>query len=445
MVQGDIGVSREFQCAPETGWVAAAGGSASAGITACVTRDIRNWQDNPFVVNLHLQGDVMPDWMRNGRFVSWAPYTGKAEATYCLTRFVDQALSPHIGIIWCSQDAGTLVRAPVPDANGYGFAVTIEWQAAAPPPPPHPTIMQRLERVFDDAMAAEGRAAIAQGQAQMAEGRALASFFASKEGEHATGMAIDVLGLVCFAALFVPGIGEAELGFVAAMRAGQWALTAGRVTAGMAAIGSGLAARVDGKYLLLRYFDGPDGPSAARTWDESPEAQRESIAAAILALPDFAVGGTLLLRDLKDLPGMIRGTEQAATRAENQIDGTDQFISRIERKHGGAVPAGSKDAKKIIANQNRAKDLAHDVQEAHDKSVRLSRKLYLALLGNLPATFVGTPVAESYFNQDNPNFWSRQAKWVGHLLMPPGRSGGSAPRGNFSAKIGACRRVPAGR
>ena len=135
MVQGDIGVSREFQCAPETGWVAAAGGSASAGIAACVTRDIRNWKDNPFVVNLHLQGDVMPDWMSNGRFVSWAPYTGKAEATYCLSRFVDQALSPHIGIIWCSQDAGTLVRAPVPDANGYGFAVTIEWQAAAPPPP----------------------------------------------------------------------------------------------------------------------------------------------------------------------------------------------------------------------------------------------------------------------------------------------------------------------
>ena len=64
---------------------------------------------------------------------------------------------------------------------------------------------------------------------------------------------------------------------------------------------------------------------------------------------------------------------------------------------------------------------------------------------NLPATFVGTPVAEAYFNQDNQNFWSRQASWVGRLLMSSGRSGGSAPRGNFSAKIGACRRVPAGR
>jgi transposase-like protein len=65
--------------------------------------------------------------------------------------------------------------------------------------------------------------------------------------------------------------------------------------------------------------------------------------------------------------------------------------------------------------------------------------------GNLPATFVGTPVAEAYFNQDNQNFWSRQAGRVGRLLMPSGRSGGSAPRGNFSVKIGACRRAPAGR
>ncbi|WP_233490037.1 hypothetical protein, partial [Acidiphilium multivorum] len=64
---------------------------------------------------------------------------------------------------------------------------------------------------------------------------------------------------------------------------------------------------------------------------------------------------------------------------------------------------------------------------------------------NLPATFVDPQVAVVYFNQDIQNFWSRQASWVGRLLMPSGRSGGAAPRGNFSAKIGACRRVPAGR
>lgn len=216
----------------------------------------------------------MPDWMRNGRVVSRAPYTGKAEATYCLTRFVDQALSPDIGIIWSSQDAGTLVRAPVPDANGYGFAVTIEWQAAAPNRPPR-----------------------------------------------------------------------------------------GRKTRLVVQISSSA---------------GSKGNMAARC----------------------------------------------------------RPAARMRRR---SLPI------RTGRNQDRAKDLAHDVQVAHDRSFRLSRKLYLALLGDLPATFVGTPVAEAYFNQDNPDFWSRQASWVGRLLMPSGRSGGSAPRGNFSAKIGACRRVPAGR
>lgn len=383
----------------------------------------------------------MPDWKANLRAMNWTPYANEGEATFCLTRFVDAALSPEIGIIWCSQDACALIRKPKPDASGYSYTVVMDWHPAPPPPPAKPTVWQKVEKLFWDAMEREGEAELARSQADLAMGQAIVNFFGSKEGEHVTGMAVDVLGVLCFAALFIPGIGEAELGFVAAVRAGEWALTAGRVTAGMAAIGSGLAARVDGKYLLLRYFDGPSGPEAAETWDDLPEATKELIAAAMLAIPDFLVGGAMLLRDLKDLPGLIGGAEKNAAKAKNQIGGADQYVKKLEGKHDGAVPAGSRDAKKIAANKARAKQLEDIAKEAHDKSLRLSRKLYVAMLGNLPATFIGTPVVEAYFNRDNPNFWHDHTSWIGNLLTPPSHS---PPPGSFGAKLGASAQAPAG-
>lgn len=386
----------------------------------------------------------MPDWRANLRAVSWAPYANEGEATFCLTCFVDKTLSSDIGIIWCSQNACALIRKPVPDTDGYCYTVVMEWHPGEPPPPPpaKPTFWQRMENIFWDAMDQEGRTAVAQGQAQLAMGQTVIDFFNSKDGEHIAGIAIDVIGVLCFAALFIPGIGEAELGFIAAARAGQWALTAGRVTAGLAATGSLIAARVDGKYLLLRC---QDGEKAAQEWDDLPEASQELIAAAILAIPDFLVGGAMLLRDLSALPGLIGGAEKEAVRAKNQISGADQYVQKLEDKHSGAVPAGSRDAQKIAANKARAKHLEEIAKEANVKALQLSRKLYVAMLGNLPATFVGTPVIEAYFNRDNPHFWHDQTSWLGNLLTPPSTSvHNPPPPGNFSAKIGVSGQAKAG-
>ncbi len=405
----------------------------------------------------------MPDWMANTRQMSFTPYASLGEATMCLGRFVDKALSPDIGIIWAAGDGCALIRKGKFDGDGLSYTVVIEWQPtlARQPPAPKPTFWQKLDKIFWDAMETEGEGELANAQAQLAMGQAVdeqigkaasavaklpvikpvVDFFGTKDGEHVAGMAFDVLGVLCFAALFVPGVGEAELGVVAAIRAGQVALTAGRATAGLAVAGTLLAARVDGTYLFLRVRSGED---AAKTWEDSPEATRESIAAAVLAIPDFLVGGAMLARDLATLPGRITAAESEAMRTKNQISGANQYIKKIEAKHGGSVTAGSRDAKKIAQNTARVKKLKDLTKEAEEKSQLLSNKLYVAMFMNAPSTFIGTPVGEAYFNHDNPDFWHSASRWVVDLLTPPSLAGRPMPSGNFVCRVGASAQTQTG-
>lgn len=385
----------------------------------------------------------MPDWKANLNAVNWAPYANQGEATFCLTRFIDKALSPDIGIIWCSTDACVLIRRAKPDADGFSYTVVMEWQPAPPPPPPppKPTFWQKAETFFNDQMTILGESYMLQSEADLAMSQSVIDFFSSKDGEHIAGLAFDVLGVVCFIALFIPGVGEAELGVIAAIRAGQIALTAGRVTAGLAVAGTMLMARVDGKYLLLRYRD---GEAAAKEWEDSPEATKESIAAALLAIPDFLVGGAMLARDLATLPSRIDGAAQEAIRAKNQAAGAEQFAQKLEAKHGGAVPAGSRDANKLAANTSRAERLADLAKEANKKSQQLSNKLYVAMLANAPSTYIGTPTAEAYFNRDDPHFWPDHLDWVVNLLSPPTSHATRPPQGNFSARVGVSGQTPSG-
>ena len=56
----------------------------------------------------------------NQGVIDWPHYLNRGEATYYLTRFTDTALSPDIGIIWYSNDCGTLIRKPKLHAEAYG-------------------------------------------------------------------------------------------------------------------------------------------------------------------------------------------------------------------------------------------------------------------------------------------------------------------------------------
>lgn len=159
----------------------------------------------------------MNNWLIQQKFVDWTPYANSGEAIFCLSRFVDNAFSSDVGIIWCSENICTLIRAPRYDSDGYGESFVFQWLPASPPPAPpeKPGFLQKLAKLFEDGMEAYGQAEYEQGLAMQAEGQAISNWLANKDNEHKISMALDVLGLVNFIIMCIPIVGEADMGLTA--------------------------------------------------------------------------------------------------------------------------------------------------------------------------------------------------------------------------------------
>jgi hypothetical protein len=282
----------------------------------------------------------------------------------------------------------------------------------------------------------------------MAAARGISDWLANKDHEHAVGLAFDIIGVVSVVMLFVPGVGEAELGFIAAARAGEILLTAGRITAAGAGTGAALGAYVDGKYLYLSHFD---GAQAAKEWDESPQAVTMSLAAAILALPDFAVGGIMTLRDLRSLPSEIDGSSKAAQSYDALAAAKAQKARELQNRIPDEPAWKARHLQQKSADvAARSRKLAQKAAEANERAQRLQRKLYTTMLLNAPSTFLGTPTAESYFLHDNASDLANPIRtarrWIGSLLMPPESPDASGKAAhNFGMRIGVSSRSQSNR
>ena len=364
---------------------------------------------------------------RNAK-ISWGPYSNRVDALLCLGRFTDKALGPGLGVLWSDGQACMLLRKPALDADGFGQSLIAEWigplPAARPAAPP--TVWERVKHVFERAMELSGEAQIANAEAAMAEGQAIRDWFADKDHEHAVALAFDILGVVGFALLFVPGIGEAEMGVLAAVRAGEYLSAAGRITAPLAFGGASLGAYVDGRYMYARYFSGGEieGRKAAKEWDDSPQAVTLSLASAILALPDFAVGGIMTVRSLRELPAALGEAREAAAATRAKEAAKLAKADELEGRAAGDVPAWQKRAleKKAGDLTKRADRLARRAEAAEDRARRLSRKLY-AVMGVTVPGLSGTPVVGAYYARDNARDESEPFKVAGKylrgLLDPP--------------------------
>ena len=395
----------------------------------------------------------MPDKMgTNQGVIDWTPYLNRGEATYCLARFTDTALSPDIGIVWCSSDCCTLIRKPKLDAEGYGFSVIMRWHPVSPPPPspPKQNFWQRAEKVFWDAMATSGEAQLAESQANIEMSNAILGWLGNKDNEHKIGIGFDLLALAGFGMLFIPGLGEAEMAFFALSRLAQ-------VTSVAAFAGASCATIVDGNYIRLRYFgDGNVEKERhdAEAWEGSDTATTLSVAALVLALPDFAVGGIATARDLTTgLPKEISEAKAAAAADRSHAAGA--------AKKADSISPGNK--VKITRLKERAAALSKRADEAARRARRLRVKFYSTLLLNAPSSGLGTPTAVGYFAhddaRDNPHALLDPFKtarrtvshgtadlqhWVGRLLTPPQtHPGRKIPAGSFSGDIGTNTRQTA--
>jgi hypothetical protein len=388
----------------------------------------------------------MPDGSGiNQGAIDWTPYLNGGEAAYCLTRFTNAALSPDIGIVWCSSNACTLIRKPKLDQDGYGFSVIMRWHPVPPPPPPpvKKSFWQKAETIFWNAMEQSGEAQLAESQADLAMGQALLDLLSQPKTEHKLGLGFDLLALAGFGMLFIPGLGEAEMAFFALSRLAQ-------LTAVAAASGASCATIVDGNYLRLLYFG--DGTAQQRAdsaegWEKSDTATTLSVAALILALPDFAVGGVATFRDLTDgLPEDISAATKSAAADRSHAAGALKKAEKISP--GNQV--------KITRLKERAAALTKRADEAAKRAKMLRIKFYATLMLNAPSTALGTPEAVAYFAhddlRDNPHDLTDPFKtagrtlgagtvdlahWVGRLLTPPSAANGrKIPAGSFSGDIG---------
>ncbi|SIQ81961.1 MULTISPECIES: hypothetical protein [Acidiphilium] len=387
--------------------------------------------------------------------IDWGPYASQAEAAICLGQFADATLGFDVGIIYCDSAAACLLRRAVYGADDNGYALIV--QSHGPVRPPRlreapPGFLARVERFFEEACAAYGRQQIAQGQMDIAMGQAMERWLSNPTHEHEIGIAVDVLGIVSFAMLFVPGIGEAEIGLVgsfrAAMAAEKYWQAAGLVTAGMGFAGSISGGVSDSVYLFKRFDDGPDGSEKADRWDDGLTGQVLATASVILSLPDLAVGSVLLA---KELPEIAQDAAKANQEAVAFADRSKALASRAGRLDSAALSSGNADLGSRVGvvtsyARARAKFLTEQSIALNAEAVQLNRKLYTTMMVNGSATLLGSPMMDAYFAHDARQAYARGKPgpegWIGQYLDPPVSHGIRTyrPPKNLSLHIGATRR-----
>lgn len=386
--------------------------------------------------------------------MDWGPYADQAQATFCLSQFTDAGLGEDFGIIYCDSDAACLIRRPVYGVDGTGYSLIAQsFGPLTPNEPPEPALgfMQRVEHFFGNALAQLGRNEERQADMQMAAGQSITQWLANPVTEHELGLAVDILGMVSFAFLFLPGIGEAEMGIFATARvaaaAGNTLKVMGYGTAGLAFAGSVAGFVSDGGYVYFTYGGDPDVRMKADEWAETGYVKILSAASAILVLPDLPVGGVLLIRDLPEMAAEAAKTAaEAGTKAatSGKLESVANYLDTIAPSLGKNLAQNA--AKASSYTKETAREFAKSAADLERESQVHYRKLYATMLINGTATFVGSPMTEAYFGYDNrQDLGARLAEaehWIGDLLNPPNAAGSRKHDSlhNLGLRIGASRK-----
>lgn len=367
--------------------------------------------------------------------MNWGPYADRGEATVCLSRFTNATLGTDLGIVYCDINAATLLRRPNYDANGKGYTLIANWLGPVIPPrlqPPSEGFLGRVEHFFENILADYGREQIKQSEMQLSYGRAidqsLAQWMSNPTHEHEIGLAVDILGVVSFALLFVPGVGEAEMGVWAvartAMAAGDYLKVAGLGTSSLAFIGSVCGLGSDGGYMYYRYIDPSGGKTQAEAWGDKKWVKILSTASAVMVIPDLAVGSIIMYRDL---PKIVEEANEAISKSQDFAARSEKLAKKSNKideiSDGGQDRILAERMKRVSEYaKERAKTLTDHSVKLNDDARKLYKKLYTTMAVNGTASFVGTPMTEFYFAHDNRtdiNMDFRKTKqWPGQYLMP---------------------------
>ena len=223
----------------------------------------------------------------------WGPYTDINDARERLSRFIDRACGPDTGIVWTANGNLYPLRAPKRDQDGIGAVSIFEWNKPPPPPSRPSGFWENVKAFINNALEAQGRAAIEQGKANLAMGQAASQVFSRILHTHqddGAGVVFDVVCIALSIALLPTGLGA--LGIMGL--AGGCIL----LVADGAAYGQELAGDDAGAEQLKK------------------STERLRIVATVMTLPDIAYGGAKMVKELleiRELRAIDRATAQAAT------------------------------------------------------------------------------------------------------------------------------------
>jgi len=238
--------------------------------------------------------------------------------------------------------------------------------------------------------------------------------------EHGIGVVTDVVSIVGFVALFVPGVGEGEMAAIGAARAGMALYKAQRFSAAaakltplatttLAGVGGILGGRVDGNFFLLKFTEGDD---AADTFIHSDAANKASGIAALLTLPDATIGSIIALSEMKSIRAEIEAQRRVAQ--ENQLLASRKAAKadRLQSQNG----TSKNDLAKAARIAKRADQLAKLVAESRARAQTLQREL-AHKLGAITVSMSGQGAAEGFYMMDNSENMTAVASPTSRYLL----------------------------
>ncbi|WP_419728159.1 hypothetical protein [Lichenicola sp.] len=225
----------------------------------------------------------------------WGPYANAHDAQLNLSRFVDRAFSPDVGVAWAANGSVYPLRAPRRDGDGYGDVAVFEWRPdASPVVPARPnTFWEETKAVALQALDRLGKAELAQSDAQLAFGKALAAPLMrvlSQNRDDAAGVALDVLCVAFSVGLLVTGIGT--LG-------------------GIAIFGGSLLLLLDGTAYGLEMAGDQERAEGLKKRTEIIR-----LVATLATLPDLAWGGLKAIREYREVRDLAEVSKKTALAAD---------------------------------------------------------------------------------------------------------------------------------
>ncbi len=251
---------------------------------------------------------------------TWGPFSDVSDARTRLSRFVDQACAPSVGVVWAADDSIYTLRPPLADGNGFGDVVIFHWPRVPAPPKPAPSgFWANLKAFLNRAAEAQYQASLAETQADMAMGQAVGKVFNRMVHTHrddGLGVAFDVLCIGLSIALVPTGIGLFT------------------TIAGAAALGGAALLIMDGTAYGMELAGSED---TAERFKKKTEVWR--IMATVATLPDLFKGGYEVVRNLKEVSQALPIAERTAASAERlaaqatNASRADRYAQIAERAH----------------------------------------------------------------------------------------------------------------